>query len=136
MDTETPGVSISTTPAAAPQVPPASYPQDSKLKELLSDLTRRLDTLNASVLEGNTKADSQKADIKKLADLIMEDTAIGFEDFKKKIVSQNIPAQIESKGLGLTGLINLFVPNICGDISELLGLKRDAEKQHGDKKTE
>ena len=134
MAEETPGLDIQTTPTSTPQVPPPALPQDSKLKELLSNLTSRLDTLNASVLEGNTKADSQKADIKKLADLIMADTTIGFEDFKKKIVSENIPNQIQSKGAGLAGLINLFIPDICGDLSSLLGLKREADKEHGDKK--
>lgn len=130
-----PELEIALTPAALPQLPPTALPQDSKLKELLADLTRRLETLNASVLEGNTKADAQKADIKKLAALIMEDTAIGFDAFKKKIVDQNIPAQLESRGSGLAAFINLFVPNICGDISELLGLKRDAEEKHGKPET-
>ena len=133
MPEETPGLDISTVPATTPQVAPPALPQDSKLKELLSNLTGRMDTLNASVLEGNTKADAQKADIKKLADLIMADTTIGFEDFKKKIVSENIPNQIQSKGTGLGALISLFIPDICGDLSELLGLKREADRENGPK---
>ncbi len=135
MDNVDPGLDIKLIPDTSPQVPPPVLPQDSKLKELLKNLAARLDTLNATVLDGNTKAEAQRADVKKLAALIMEDTTIGFDDFKRKIVTQNIPNQIESKGLGLIGMINLFIPDICGDVSDLLGLKREADKEHGEKKT-
>jgi len=134
MPEETPGVDIQVTPAGPPQIPPPVLPTDSKLKELLAELSKRLDTLNATVLDGNTKADAQKSDIKKLADLIMEDTTIGFDAFKKKVVDQNIPAQIQSRGAGLRDLINIFVPDICGDVAELLNLKKKAD-DNGEKKT-
>lgn len=129
----TPGLDIKLVPDGPPADPPPAVPQDGKLKELAANLAKRLDTLNASILDGNVKAEAQRADVKKLANLIMEDTAIGFDDFKKKIVKENLPNELETKGMGFLDMISLFVPDICGDISELLGLKREADKEHGPK---
>lgn len=130
---DTPDLEIKLVPDSAPTIPPSPVPEDSKLKELAANLAKRLDTLNASILDGNVKAEAQRADVKKLANLIMEDTSIGFDDFKKKIIATNLPNKLETKGMGFFDMISLFIPDICGDLSELLGFKREADKEHGTK---